>query len=135
VITREALIAEARSWVETPFHAQARLKGVGVDCIGVIVGAARALGLELADERAYPLRPNGTLLRELNRRLERIDALEPACVVAMQWVDEREPHHVALYTGATLIHAYASVRRCVEQPFDAYLADRVRAIYRIPGVG
>lgn len=29
---REKVIAEALTWVNTPYHPQARLKGVGVDC-------------------------------------------------------------------------------------------------------
>jgi cell wall-associated NlpC family hydrolase len=32
--TREAVIAEARTWLGTPWHHQASLKGVGCDCIG-----------------------------------------------------------------------------------------------------
>lgn len=29
---REAVAAEARSWIGTPYHSQADIKGVGVDC-------------------------------------------------------------------------------------------------------
>ena len=31
IVTRSALIAEARSWLGTPWHHQASLKGVGCD--------------------------------------------------------------------------------------------------------
>lgn len=33
---RERILDEARTWVGTPFHHKARIKGVGVDCGGLI---------------------------------------------------------------------------------------------------
>ena len=30
---REAVIREAKSWIGTPFHHAARIKGAGVDCL------------------------------------------------------------------------------------------------------
>jgi hypothetical protein len=38
--TRAALIAEARTWIGTPWHHQAAVKGAGCDCIGFVRGAA-----------------------------------------------------------------------------------------------
>ena len=35
------IVTEARTWVRTPYHHQARLKGVGVDCAGLVIGVAR----------------------------------------------------------------------------------------------
>lgn len=34
--TRTSLLAEARSWIGTPYHHKARIKGVGVDCGGLL---------------------------------------------------------------------------------------------------
>lgn len=39
---REAVIAEARSWADTPFHHRARVKGEGVDCGQLSVAAYQA---------------------------------------------------------------------------------------------
>jgi NlpC/P60 family putative phage cell wall peptidase len=36
------IVAEARSWIGTPYHHQASLKGVGCDCIGLVRGIWRA---------------------------------------------------------------------------------------------
>ena len=33
---REELIAEARTWLGTPYHPEGRIKGVGVDCGGLV---------------------------------------------------------------------------------------------------
>jgi NlpC/P60 family putative phage cell wall peptidase len=40
---REAIIAEARSWIGTPYQHQASLKGVGCDCLGLVRGVWRAI--------------------------------------------------------------------------------------------
>jgi NlpC/P60 family putative phage cell wall peptidase len=128
VITQEAIVAEARAWIDTPFHHGARLKGVGVDCVGVVVGVARALGIAVEDRAAYPLRPDGSLRPELDRQMLRVAEASTGDVLLMRF--EGEPHHVAFFAGETLIHAYARVRRCLEQPFDDYWRAKVRGVYR-----
>ncbi len=42
-VTRAAIVAEAWSWIGTPYRHQASLKGVGCDCLGLIRGVWRAL--------------------------------------------------------------------------------------------
>jgi NlpC/P60 family putative phage cell wall peptidase len=42
VIARAAIVAEARSWIDTPYRHQASLKGVGCDCLGLARGVWRA---------------------------------------------------------------------------------------------
>lgn len=41
---RQSIVASARSWLNTPFHPQGRVKNVGCDCIGLVIGVARELG-------------------------------------------------------------------------------------------
>ena len=53
---RAAIIAEARSWLGTPYHHEARIKGVGVDCAQILVGVYSAVGLiEAFDIPHYPV--------------------------------------------------------------------------------
>lgn len=42
---REAVIAEARSWIDTPFVHQAECKGAGVDCAHIINAVYSTCGL------------------------------------------------------------------------------------------
>lgn len=42
---RAAIVAEARSWLGTPYHHCARLKGVGVDCAQLPAAVYYAVGL------------------------------------------------------------------------------------------
>jgi len=42
---RRAIIEEAMTWVGTPYHSQARLKGVGADCLTFIAGVLINVGI------------------------------------------------------------------------------------------
>lgn len=51
---REDIVAEARSWIGTPYKHQASLKGVGCDCLGLVRGVWRAVkGVEPEAVPAY----------------------------------------------------------------------------------
>ncbi len=40
---REQILAEARTWIGTPYRHQASLRGVGCDCLGLVRGVWRVL--------------------------------------------------------------------------------------------
>jgi cell wall-associated NlpC family hydrolase len=42
---RAAVVAAARSWIGTPYHHRARVKGAGVDCIMLLVAAFEDAGV------------------------------------------------------------------------------------------
>lgn len=42
---RVAVVNEVRSWLGTPYHHEARVKGVGVDCAQLLIGVYSAVGL------------------------------------------------------------------------------------------
>lgn len=42
---RQLIIAEARTWLKTPFHHGQKLKGAGVDCLTFIVGVYENVGV------------------------------------------------------------------------------------------
>ena len=78
------MVTQARTWLGTPFHHQARLKGKGCDCLGLIVGVVDELGLKneqgefLAgfDEVTYSKEPDGAyLVQKLTALLEETAAL------------------------------------------------------------
>ena len=52
---RAAVLAEARSWLRTPYHHQGRVKGVGTDCAMILCEVYHAVGLvPYIDPRPYP---------------------------------------------------------------------------------
>lgn len=52
---RQAVIAEAHTWIGTPYHHEARIKGVGVDCAMILCEVYFAAGVvPFIDPRPYP---------------------------------------------------------------------------------
>lgn len=53
---RQVIIAEAETWLNTPFHHEARLKGVGVDCGQLLKAVYLAAGLvDEVQEQPYAM--------------------------------------------------------------------------------
>lgn len=131
---RSEISTAALAMVGTPFHAQGRLPGIGLDCIGVVVCVARQVGLPHTDVAAYPMRPNGMLAPLLDAQLVRVyRAPREGDVLLMSFAGE--PHHVAVMVdGSRIVHAYATVRKCVVQSFTDHWRAKVRAVYEFPGV-
>jgi NlpC/P60 family putative phage cell wall peptidase len=147
--TRAEIVAEARTWIGTPWRHQAHIKGVGCDCGGLVRGVMVACGLMPADPRAWPgaaefdgyaRRPDGqSFVRACDRFLVRIDAAQavPGDVAVMRFAGD--PQHVAflapyVYGGLALVHSLLAERRVVEHRLDAVWASRVVAYYSLPGV-
>lgn len=134
MVTADALIAQARTWVGVPFLHQGRTRQ-GVDCVGLAVAVGLELGLFDAsiDRTDYGRLPTGgRLARELAARCKRLAKPQPGALLLMVW--NREPVHVALCTGPTLIHALYTAGRVIEHGFRARWPERVVGSYWMPGV-
>jgi len=142
MITRAAIVTEARRWLGTPWKHQASLRGVGTDCIGLVAGVARELGMDAAEafERAREYHGYG---REPDPRLIALGCasfLDPADaparagdVLVLRF--RTEPQHFALVTERGIIHAYAQARRVVEHRIDPMWAARVVSAWSFRGIG
>jgi NlpC/P60 family putative phage cell wall peptidase len=122
------IIEIARGWIGTRFHHQGRVKNVGVDCIGLIIGVAKELGLEVNDRTDYHREPsNGELEKALAKYLQPCGL--KAGAVALFRMD-KEPQHVGIITDEnTLIHAYAQARKVVEHELDDFWKARLAGCY------
>lgn len=112
------LVIEARSWVGTPFAHKGRTKGQAVDCIGLVYGAAIALGLVSIALPDYARSPQGTLLEQSMRNhpdLIETAEIEPGAVLLFRFA--RYSQHVGIYTGRNLIHSYEPQGKCVEHRY------------------
>lgn len=131
---RQDIENEARSWIGTPFHHQARVKGAGVDCAGVVIETAKALELagSFVDSANYAANPDGsmtTLLREHMTTVAWEDRRQ-GDVVHIAW--SRIPQHIGILTDKdTLIHAWGQ-RGCIETRIGGPM--RVRGVYRFRGI-
>jgi len=140
-ITRMDAVAEARTWLGTPFKHQGCLKGVACDCIGLAKGVGVSLGLvdydpttpEALTYANYSMMPDSKRMREaLGKWLVSIPVPEAtlADILFMAW--GREPQHVALITDKGIIHSYSGVGKVVEHSLDERWQRRVTAAYRYP---
>ena len=135
------ILAEARSWVDTPYQHQGRRKSQAVDCIGLVMGVSYNVGLIGKPDlqwiaknfSAYSRTPEANLLREgfSNFMPEvLISNLLPGDVVLVSM--DNAPRHCAIYTEKdTIIHAYAERGRCVENRFVHYWRKMSICAYRM----
>ena len=132
MISEDKILEIARSWLGTKFHHQGRKKGVGVDCIGLIVGVASEVGLKLPDRLDYARQPDGNELREaMDRSLVRVK-LAPATIALFNI--EGHSQHVGIisdHAGLGVIHAYSQARKVVEHGLDDEWHKRIIATYAL----
>lgn len=144
-ITRAQVVAQARSWVGTPWHHQGRIWGLGVDCVGLVIGVARELCLVAPDfdETGYPRQPDGRSLMhlaDLHMTRARVDApLQAGQVIVVAF--DSDPQHLGIlgdyrHGGLSIIHAAALAQpgRVIETRLMFSRAMRFVAAYDLLGV-
>ncbi len=131
---------KAREYVATRWHHQGRVKGVGVDCIGLVICVASDLGLGDFSAEGYGRLPTGGRLRAgLTDAFDTVAIadMQPGDVVLMRFAGE--PQHVAILSdmGGRLgmIHAHAAMRKVVEHGLDDVWRSRIVAVFRFKEVG
>lgn len=129
-MTPETLIATARSAIGTPFKHQGRDLN-GLDCAGLLIWSLRQHGVDVIDLDAYSRQPLGGLLVDMIERqplLRRASRPQQAGdVLVMRF--EREPQHVALCAGETIIHAYETIGKVCEHRLDRQWQNRILRVY------
>jgi cell wall-associated NlpC family hydrolase len=132
---RAAVVAEARSWIGTPYHNCADRKGIGVDCGMLLVRVFVDLGLCAPfDPRPYPVdwhlhRSEERYLGFIFDRSAETDAPLPGDVMVFRY--GRCYSHGAVVTTAKplrIVHAYYQTRMVIEDDVsrNSVLADPAR---------
>jgi cell wall-associated NlpC family hydrolase len=144
---RAAVVAQARSWIGTPYHNCADVKGAGVDCGMLLVRVFVDTGLcPPFDPRPYPAdwhlhRSEERYLGFVFHRAREIStgvaaasptrqAVGPGDVMVLRF--GRCHSHGGIVTNATplrIVHAYYQARRVVEEEVhrSAVLSDPARS--------
>lgn len=138
MITSTEIEEVAREIVDTPWVHQARLPGIGVDCIGLLVHVAKRLNIPHTDYTAYSRHP---IPEEFIQRLEQSGALIRTPVkipivgmVAVIWIrHENEPTHVGIFTSKGIIHTYQSIGRVCEHALTDFWRGRIHSIWSFVG--
>lgn len=143
-MTRDAIIAAARTWVGTPYHHQASLKGVGCDCLGLI----RGLWRELYGPEPVALPPytrdwgdatgSESLMDAGCRHLTRLGevrAARPGDVLVFRMRDSGVAKHAGiLVADDRMVHAQEEVG-VSEVELGRWWRRRLVAAFSFPGIG
>lgn len=138
------MIAQARQWLGVPFHHQGR-STAGLDCLGLLMVVADAIGLRFEGKRAseldiprYGARPEvAVLIARLEAHLQpvAVSAARPGDIVLLKV--QGSPQHLAILSDYPvvgemgMIHAYAPARAVVEHRYDEVWRRETYAVYRI----
>lgn len=134
---RAAVVAEAMSWLGTPWHHGGRIKGAGVDCVQFLAGVYHACGLlPEIDTGDYPPdwmfhRDEERLLYGLREYATEIDVPQPGDIVVFKF--GRCYSHAGIVVEApTMIHAYRDERGVVIGDLDGgAFAGRARKYFSV----
>ncbi|PWB83586.1 MAG: peptidase P60 [Methylocystaceae bacterium] len=142
IVTRGAIVEEARRWIGTPYRHQASLIHVGCDCLGLVRGVWRAL-IGPEPETPPPYSPDWaealgaeTLALAAHRHFAAIDvrAFREGDVLLFRFRDHAPAKHLGIATSAThMVHAHGGA--CVaEAPIGSHWRKRIVAAFEFPGV-
>lgn len=106
------ICAAARGWIGTPYHHRQSARGLGCDCLGLLIGVFQ----EVTGNAAPALPSYGpswtdggdeTLLKGLARYTYPTKTLAAGTIIAFRYRRTLPARHVAIATSAThMIHAY-----------------------------
>lgn len=140
MIEPQALVGIARGWLGVPFRHQGRTRH-GIDCVNAVREWIAEAGLCPPDvPRRYRPQPDGRQLRDgIEAWMLPTDVPGPGVVALIRI--RREPQHVGLLTGETIIHALSrrdgrgrEVGMVVETGWRGDWRMKTVALYRVPGV-
>lgn len=137
------IVTEARTWRNTPFLHQGRLKGYGVDCAGFVALVAQNAGLSYVEIPSdYKPQEDGAVMMQLmSQYLDFIptEDVQPGDILALCEESGRlpdVPRHLAFVTEVTekttfIIHASRHGVR--EHRMDSAWNRRIHSAWRIRG--
>lgn len=142
-VSRAAIIAEARSWIGTPYRHQASVKAVAADCLGFVRGIWRAFyGAEPTKVPPYAADwAEGGHIETLYQAASAwlfevpIGAMQPGDVLLFRWRPNLPMKHCAvLVTPRRIVHAYQAAGKVAEGNLQAQWDKRIAAAFSFPGL-
>ena len=131
---RDLVVKEALSWIGTPYHHQAMIKGVGVDCAMILIGVYKNCGL--IDKVELPeYSTQWHLHRDEEKYLKTIrEYLKPTQEpkkgdVALFKFGRTVSHSAIVIDYPTVVHAYNRVGVILDDMTNGKLKDRLYGFY------
>lgn len=139
--SREHIVETTRSWLGTPYHHQAYLKGIGADCLGLLRGVYIELyGVDPEEPPRYSpawgeSNPDELLLKAAGKYLvpAEYSGWKPSDVLVFRIKNSASAKHCAIVTGDNeMIHAVS--RQAVITTCIGAWSSRVAGVFSFPGV-
>lgn len=127
------LIENYREWLGVRFLHQGRSR-LGCDCLGFVAGGAAEVGSSVFLDNLpidYGRDPQAILLEKLEALTRKIE-LQAGCLITIQWPQTKFASHGAIYTGTSIIHAYAGNSKVIETTYGRQWIARTTAAWAIP---
>jgi len=139
IIFSDAIVAETREWIGTPWQHQASLKGIACDCVGLVRGVyTEVTGRPVECSTDYyriPISGRETrLVEELSKYANEVplESRQPGDVLLFSFLSQAS-NHVGIDSGnGQFIHAWLDVNRTVEMPLSDEWLRSLRHVFRIP---
>jgi cell wall-associated NlpC family hydrolase len=142
VTTRAAIVAEAMTWLKTPYHHRARKKGAGVDCAMLLIGIFSGVGL--IDEFEPDEYPRDWMMHRSEERfrnavIERADPIDGTDLqpgdVALYKVGRCFAHGAVVIEWPVVIHADSRFGKVtLTEGNQGWLSGRDVEFYRVKGL-
>ena len=145
-MTPDDIVSAARDLIGTPFVHQGRIPHVALDCAGLVVAVAQAVGAEYIDQTGYSRSPSGGLLEAAlddQPGIARVTLADrqPGDILLMRFAGD--PQHLAILVddapkeaplGGTIIHAYEAPGIVCEHDLTDLWQRRIVRVYRFRGL-
>jgi NlpC/P60 family putative phage cell wall peptidase len=137
----DRIVAEARSWIGTPYRHQASAKWIGCDCLGLVRGVWRTIyGADPERPPAYTsdwaeITGEETLLNAASRHMEIRPAgtFMPGDVLIFRWRPHLPAKHCGIVTEPDrMVHAYQAAGRVAEGYIAATWRQRIAGAFAFP---
>lgn len=127
------IVEAARLYLGTPFKHQGRHEH-GVDCGGLLILAAREMGIYLEDIGGYHRMPDNVVLKKaLDAQLTRQNRGGSNTVYGdiLLMAFRRNPQHIAIRTDFGIIHAHQDSGGVIETSLDERWIKRIKGVYTL----
>lgn len=139
-MTREEILQEAHSWLRTPFHHHARVKGSGVDCAQFLLAVYDAVGLlregDEVGEYAWDWhlhRDEEKYLENMMRRTVKVETPMPGDIALFRF-GRCVSHGAIVIEWPMVIHAYVGRGVIISNAeLDAELKGRLHSFWSVFG--
>lgn len=134
-----SLVELARDWIDTPFHPHARLKGVGVDCAGLVLSCLEDAGYveqgRITQWIYTPTTDEGpALLADLIRAttpgvsLIKVKTIQPSDLLMFRLGNRLR--HISI-ASSNIEHIHCDLQKVTETAISPAWLERLVVIYRV----